>query len=392
MPNGSLLSSSRLSGSRSFLAGTVSLVIIFAAIGSVYLRRYAIPAPAATGIYLAFILLLILTLAPAWPGNRRVIQSLGRTHPLLVFLPMWCFPYFLYAAGTGDFRWTALLKLLLIASIPAAIYSRFPPRTAKAFSWQDTCVAVVWVGFVLSGQLKGIWNVPINLDFMSRLFLVMVASWCWTFIRPVPDLGYSFRISGEVVKQAAINFRSLCRDRDSLESGDALHAMESTLAGDRAVPCEFSRDLLLYRATRRTLLSRLPSKPPLENATIPGRGSGAGVSPVRAISYTPRSLSELALCGAGVGGRMVLRIRFPQQRQPDGLIATARRGRYRLAHMVVGAVRLTRVTREELWAAALSSPPLCRCGRDSGEGLLAPTSLRHCLASVVIVPNFPDGG
>ena len=67
-------------------------------------------------------------------------------------------------------------------------------------------MAVVLVGFVLSGQLKGIWNVPTNLDFLSRLFLVTVASWCWTFIRVVPELGYSFRLSGEVVKQAAINF------------------------------------------------------------------------------------------------------------------------------------------------------------------------------------------
>jgi hypothetical protein len=41
---------------------------------------------------------------------------------------------------------------------------------------------------------------------MGRLFLITVASWCWTFIRVVPGLGYSFRISGEVLKQAAINF------------------------------------------------------------------------------------------------------------------------------------------------------------------------------------------
>jgi membrane protease YdiL (CAAX protease family) len=67
-------------------------------------------------------------------------------------------------------------------------------------------VAVLFVGFVLSGQFKGIWNVPRNLDFMSRLFLISVASWCWTFVRVVPDLGYCFRSSREVVKQSAINF------------------------------------------------------------------------------------------------------------------------------------------------------------------------------------------
>jgi uncharacterized protein len=124
----------------------------------------------------------------------------------LAFVFVWCLPYMIYAAGTGDFRWTALLKLLLVAVVPLGIYSAFPPRHAHAFSWQDSCVAVVLVGSVLSRQLRGMWNVPVNLDFMTRLFLITVASWCWTFVRPVPELGYSFRISRQVLKQAAINF------------------------------------------------------------------------------------------------------------------------------------------------------------------------------------------
>jgi membrane protease YdiL (CAAX protease family) len=194
------------SSSRSLLAVAVSLAIIFAAVARDYLRRYAVSASEAICIYLAFILLLILSLAPAWQSNRSAKQTAARYRPLLVFIPIWCAPYFLYAAGTGDFRWTALLKLLAIAALPVAIYSRFPPREADAFGWQDACVAVLLVGFVLSGQLRGIWNVPTNLDFMSRLFIITVASWCWTFIRVVPELGYSFRLSGEVVKQAAINF------------------------------------------------------------------------------------------------------------------------------------------------------------------------------------------
>ena len=200
------LNGSSLSFSRSFLAVAVSLAIIFAAVARDYLRRYALSTPAAIGIYLAFTLLLILSLAPAWQSSRRAKQTAARYQPLFVFLSIWCTPYFLYAAGTGDFRWTALLKLLAIAALPVAIYSRFPPRKPHAFGWQDACVAVLLVGSVLSGQLRGIWNVPTNLDFMTRLFLITVASWSWTFIRVVPELGYSFRLSGEVVKQAAINF------------------------------------------------------------------------------------------------------------------------------------------------------------------------------------------
>ncbi len=200
-----LLDGLSLKPSRSFLAGTVLLIVIFAAAGISYLHRYPVSAPAVIGIYLAFILLLVLSVAPASKGTRQV-KSLSTSRGHVFFVAIWCLPYFVYAAGTGDFRWTALLKLLAIAAAPVVIYSRFPPCKPDAFSWQDACVAVVLVGFVLSGQLKGIWNVPLNLDFMSRLFLVMVASWCWTFVRVVPELGYSFRLSREVVKQAAVNF------------------------------------------------------------------------------------------------------------------------------------------------------------------------------------------
>jgi membrane protease YdiL (CAAX protease family) len=193
-----------LKPSRSFLAGTVLLIVIFAAAGISYFHRYPVSALAVIGIYLAFILLLILSIAPASKGTRQG-KPLS-TPRAFAFVAIWCLPYFIYAAGTRDFRWTALLKLLAIAAAPVAVYSRFPPRKPYAFSWQDACVAVVLVGFVLSGQLKGIWNVPLNLDFMSRLFLITVASWCWTFVRVVPELGYSFSLSREVVKQAALNF------------------------------------------------------------------------------------------------------------------------------------------------------------------------------------------
>lgn len=200
-----MLTQEVLPRSKSFLAVAVSLAVVFAGVAVTYLRRYPLSFVAVVGIYLAFLLLLILSLAPAWP-NRRVEEVLAKHDPLFVFLPLWCFPYFLYAAGTEDFRWTSLAKLLVIAIPVTVIYRRFPVRKAEEFCWQDACVAAMLIGFVLSGQLKGIWNVPVNLDFMTRLFLITVASWSWTYIRVVPDLGYSLRISGTVLKQAAINF------------------------------------------------------------------------------------------------------------------------------------------------------------------------------------------
>lgn len=67
-------------------------------------------------------------------------------------------------------------------------------------------MAVWLIGVVLSHQLRGIWNVPANLDFLQRLYLISVAVWIWTFVRPVPHLGYEARINLPVLKAAAINF------------------------------------------------------------------------------------------------------------------------------------------------------------------------------------------
>jgi uncharacterized protein len=191
--------------SRSFLATVVSLAIIFAALARIYSGRYALSTAVAVAIYVAFTMLLVLSLAPAWM-HRRADQAEPRLRALLVLIPLWCSPYLIYAAGTGDFRWTALLKLVVIATLPAALYTLFPPRNLHVFSWQDGVVACLLIGFVLSGQMRGIWNVPVNLDFFSRLFLITVASWCWTAVRVVPELGYSLRPSMDVLKQATLNF------------------------------------------------------------------------------------------------------------------------------------------------------------------------------------------
>ncbi len=59
---------------------------------------------------------------------------------------------------------------------------------------------------VLFHGLRGIWTLPVNLDFMGRLFLLSIGSWTWTFIRPVPALGYQFALSKRVGWAAALNF------------------------------------------------------------------------------------------------------------------------------------------------------------------------------------------
>src|SRR3954452_3330999 len=110
--------------SSSFLSVSATLAVIFAAVAHTYLTRNPISASATACIYLAFALQLMLSLAPAFRHSLRQDSTLvGYT--ALAVVPLWCVPYLLYAAGTGDFRWLALLKLASVAAVPTLIYSRF---------------------------------------------------------------------------------------------------------------------------------------------------------------------------------------------------------------------------------------------------------------------------
>lgn len=174
------------------------LGLIFGAAAQSYIRRYAIPFRAAAGVYGCFLFFLALVLAPA-------IQKSRQTGSFLL-LPLWCAPYLLYAAGTGDFRWMALVRLVSIAAAVFLVYRLAPVRQIEKFSWQDLVAAIVLIAAVLLHGLSGIWNKPVNLDFMGRLFLISVAAWCWTSVRLVPGLGYRFEISRKILKAAAVNF------------------------------------------------------------------------------------------------------------------------------------------------------------------------------------------
>jgi membrane protease YdiL (CAAX protease family) len=190
--------------------------VCFAAVAPGYVSRYHIPIPSAIGIYLCFVLTVALVVAPTlkWARLPKPWQL-----PLL-----WCLPYLAYAAGTGDFKWLALARLLAIGAFLPLIYGLFPVREEKRFGWQDLIVAFGLIAVVLSNQLKGIWSVPANLDFMGRLFLIAIASWTWTYIRKVPELGYEFVLSVKTLKAAGLNFALFAFI--AIPSGLALHFIE----------------------------------------------------------------------------------------------------------------------------------------------------------------------
>jgi membrane protease YdiL (CAAX protease family) len=190
-----------------FAALMAALAVIFAAAARVYLQRYPLPMAAVAGIYVCFILSLALALAPGLRGSRAALERWfmpRRKAPALVLI--WVAPYLIYAAGTGDFRWSALATLLAVGAAMVALYACFPVHEKAEFGWQDACVAGVLIAVVLSRQLRGIWNVPQNLDFVGRLYLIGAAGWCWTLVRVVPGLGYELTLRVRTLKAAGVNF------------------------------------------------------------------------------------------------------------------------------------------------------------------------------------------
>jgi membrane protease YdiL (CAAX protease family) len=185
--------------------------VAFAAIAPGYISRYHIPVHSALGIYLCFLLMLVMVVAPA-------IKSI-RLLPLL-----WPLPYLAYAAGTGDFKWLALARLIAVAAPLLLIYGFFPVRDLKRFTWQDLLIAIWLITAVLSNQLKGIWTIPANLDFMGRLYLIGIASWTWTTMRRVPNLGYEFVFSLKTFQAAGVNFGLFASI--AIPSGLALHFID----------------------------------------------------------------------------------------------------------------------------------------------------------------------
>jgi uncharacterized protein len=189
-----------------FIAAVAAIAAAFLPVAFGYLRRSSIPLSSAAGIYSCFLFWLVYLVAPAMPTGRALLGKFIRgRYKALTVLALLAFPYVPYAVGTADFRWLAVTKLVGIAA-PVIIYSVFPVRDQAKFNWQDTLIAVWLVSTVLFRLFEGIWNVPTNLDFMARLFIVSLGALCWTYIRPVPDLGYRLEFNKMALLAAARNF------------------------------------------------------------------------------------------------------------------------------------------------------------------------------------------
>lgn len=183
-----------------------AFALFFGVSAAIQLRRYPLGLPALAGIYFCLLLLVALWLLPAFPDLReRARRHLAGLRGALVAWALLLAPYCLYSLGTGDFSVTALGRLAGMASVPILIFAVFPARNPKKLAWQDA-VALVWLATpVLARWLGGLWNVPVNLDFMARLYVVVVGAWSYLIFRATEGAGYEARFSAGIARAALLN-------------------------------------------------------------------------------------------------------------------------------------------------------------------------------------------
>ena len=205
-----------------FAALYVALAVFFAWYATVFFHRYPVSAPARTSIYLSLLLLLGLCLAPGFPALRRRLQHRLQGVPAAVcYIAFFLAPYLLYAAGTHDFRLNALAAVFAFAALPAALFAAAPVRRPERPNPRDAAVLVLLIWPVMLSSPSGIWNVPVNLDFMARLFLLGIAAWSFLLIRGVENAGYEFRWPASGLRDFLLPFASF--SAIAIPLGMALH-------------------------------------------------------------------------------------------------------------------------------------------------------------------------
>ena len=183
-----------------------AFAIFFGVSAAVQLRRYPLAVPALAGIYLCLLLLVGLWLLPAFLHLReRARARFAGLRGALVAWALLLTPYCLYSLGTGDFSVLALARLAGMSCGPILIFAVFPVRSPRKLAWQDA-VALVWLATpVLARWLSGLWNVPVNLDFMARLYVVVVGAWSYLIFRGTEGAGYEARFSVGIARAAVVN-------------------------------------------------------------------------------------------------------------------------------------------------------------------------------------------
>ncbi len=182
----------------SFAVVYLALGVFFASAARTQMSRRPVTAAAALAIFVCLFWLVGLALAPGFGVRGRRLGG----WMVAVFL----LPYGIYAAGTGDFRAASLARLAALAVVPLALYQVAPVGRRRGMNWQDG-VVLLWLAVpVFLGWLHRIWTVPVNLDFMTRLYVLAVGAWALVVFRGLEDTGYEFQYSWRALRDALVNF------------------------------------------------------------------------------------------------------------------------------------------------------------------------------------------
>jgi len=190
-----------------FAAVYTAIALLFGWYAAVQLRRFPMGAMPVAAIYGCLLLLFGLYLAAGCAAPRAwLAERLHGARGGAACVALFLLPYLIYCAGTGDFRWLAFAKVFGLAAVPLGLFALAPVRSPKRMNWQDVLVLLWLMLPVFLGWIGGIWNKPINLDFMARVFLVGVGSWSFLIFRGVEGSGYEFTFSRTIARDAAVNF------------------------------------------------------------------------------------------------------------------------------------------------------------------------------------------
>ena len=258
-----------------------ALALFFAWYEIIQSSRYPIGLVPGVTLYVCLLWLLILWLAPGFAVSRRWLSRrvrgpAGACASVGVFL----LPYLVYAAGTGDFRWWACARLAAFAALPFGLFAAAPVGRAERMNWQDALVLLWILTPVLLGKIGGIWNVPVNLDFLSRVYLTAVGAWSFLVIRGLSGSGYNFRISRVTLRDAATSLA--CFSLVAIPLGFALRfiAWNSHWRGARAFAFDYLTIFLFIAVAEELFFRGL-----LQNLLEGSLGSRAGAQACASILF-----------------------------------------------------------------------------------------------------------